>query len=211
MLNLRMESKYLKAVLLCTGKNDRRSYLNGVYVEAGNQGLKLVGTDGVRLLAVHLPIASPSPCRFIIPNSALRRLRLRGEVVLEPGGEHTLTIRDGRGVLYTGNTLAGIFPPWRKAVPKTVSGEVGLFNPALIGDFAKVGAYLEGKVQVGRPFLRIFHNGEGTALLQFKHKNVLGCLAPARAELTGLVEVMAMWENTVLAEVDEKGVHGDGT
>lgn len=175
-INIRL----LKAAAMFASKEETRYYLKGVAVQAGPRGVYLVSTDSHRLLAFRQSADDTPPVDIIIPADVIARIKLDRHVE-----DATLT-RDGDTqwrIDYCGTAISfapidGTFPDWRRIVPRKVDGCVAQFDPAYVGDFAKVAKALglsNTRVVIG-------HNGQGPALVSFGDDvDGFGVLMPMRA------------------------------
>lgn len=134
-------SNLFVAVALFRAIKDIRYYLNGVYLETGPLGARLVAMDGhtmgVGRIAGSFPVAS-----VIIPESLVRMVKSGGRnpetVDLEfdetpPWGDGTfqpraVTLRTCDNTV-SAPEVEGKFPDWRRICPSTpASGECGQFQ-----------------------------------------------------------------------------------
>lgn len=112
---MRLPKSLLKAALLVAADRDIRYYLNGVYVEQGNGGVWIVGTDGQAILAAWHACAdefmdAPS---VIIPRDALT-----AALKLDKGDYLEVTSSALGALAY--HPVDGVFPDWRRVMPATV-------------------------------------------------------------------------------------------
>ena len=176
-LNIRL----LKAAALAASKEQTRYYLNGVAVQAGPRGSFLVATDGHRLLAFRQSADDTPPVDIIIPADVIAGIKLNKHV-----DDATLTRESDTHwrIEYCGTAISfapidGTFPDWRRVVPKETTGELAQFDPAYVGDFAKVAKALGTNAKAG---VKISHNGGGPALVTFGDDiDGFGVLMPTRA------------------------------
>ena len=182
-INIRL----LKAAAMFASKEETRYYLKGVAVQAGPRGVYLVATDGHRMLAFRQSADDTPPVDIIIPADVIARIKPDRHVE-----DATLT-RDGDTqwrIDYCGTAISfapidGTFPDWRRAVPKETTGEMAQFDPAYVGDFAKVAKALGANP---RADVKIAHNGRGPALVTFGDDiDGFGVLVPTRANFGSTV------------------------
>lgn len=135
-------SNLFAAVALFRGVKDIRSYLNGVYLETGPLGARLVATDGATMgvgrIAGSFPVAS-----VIIPDALAKLVKAGGrnpntvdlefdetppvykDDMFQP---RTVTLRTYDNTM-SAPELEGKFPDWRRVCPSTpASGECGQFQ-----------------------------------------------------------------------------------
>jgi len=168
MINITIPSNLFSAVALFRGVKDIRYYLNGVYLETGPLGARLVVTDGHTLCVGRIngwfPVAS-----VIIPDSLVK--------LVKSGGRNPATVditfdetREGDALRMVTLTtygdkmvsveLEGCFPDWRRVVPSTpASGECGQFAHEYLVRCDKAAA-LMGQGKFGAA---IAHNGSSSA------------------------------------------------
>ena len=176
-LNIRL----LKAAALAASKEETRYYLKGVSVQAGPRGLYLIATDGHRALAFRQSGDALPEVNIIIPADIIAGIKLNKHI-----DEATLTREsdthwriDYCGTAVTFAPIDGTFPDWRRIVSKETSGALAQFDPAYIGDFAKVAKVLGSNARAG---VRMAHNGDGPALVTFGDDiDGFGLLMPTRA------------------------------
>lgn len=208
-ITLNIESRYIAAMLVCAADQDERPHLNGMHVEVGAHGAKLVATDGARMLIASIQASNPevvSPVSFIIRRDLLSKVTLKGGVTIEVDyqagrHEHPVRVIYADGVL-EGTTIDAAFPAWRAVTPASVSGEAGQFDPNHMADFAKVAAHLKGKIRIEEPHIRITPNGDRPAWVAFEDETVFGVLMPtvfgvlmpmAQRKLAGVPEGIPSW------------------
>lgn len=110
-----------KTAFAITG-DDTRYYLNGAFLEADNQGVRMVATDGHRLaVAASVAVKPTNECTAIIPRKALHELA--SLLDLEDDGDVTLTHGENHLFFDVGprqlvsRMVDGKFPTWRNVVP----------------------------------------------------------------------------------------------
>lgn len=140
-----LPSNLFAAVALFRGVKDICSYLNGVYLETGPLGARLVATDGhtmgVGRIAGSFPVAS-----VIIPELLVKLVKLvksgsRNPETVDLEFDETPSTGTASGDTLRGVTLRtydgavtaaeveGKFPDWRRVCPSTpASGECGQFQ-----------------------------------------------------------------------------------
>lgn len=156
---MKINVNYLKAAAIVASKEAVRYYLNGVAIQANDKGVFIVATDGHRACVFRQSEAHDSaPIDIIIPSSAINALKTK---------EDTVDLRKINDTQYMIGNIAfepvdGTFPDWRRIVPKETSGETAQFNPAYVGDFAKVAKALNKGASV-----LIAHNGYSASLVSF--------------------------------------------
>jgi len=178
---MELNIKLLKAAALAASKEETRYYLNGVAVQAGPRGAYVVATDGHRALAFRqtgddLPEVNIIIPAYIIAGIKLNKYDERAELTQESENRWRINYC---GTAVTFAPIDGTFPDWRRIVPKETSGELAQFDPAYIGDFAKVAKVLGSNAKAG---VKMAHNGGGPALVTFGDDiDGFGVLMPTRA------------------------------
>lgn len=164
------------AAALCTGKEQTRPYLHGVYIQpATGGGLLLTATDGHILFHGHDPNGSAPRAAIIVPD--------KGKLPAPWAKGGTLTIDLAQGIMRhtTGGLTTGCredggtFPYYPNVIPREFSGEVAQFNPALVARFGEIAGIL-GKGTL--PAIR--HNGLSAALVTFPRRDCFGVMMPMR-------------------------------
>jgi DNA polymerase-3 subunit beta len=176
-INLRL----LKAANLAASKEQVRYYLQGVAVQADAKGSYLVATDGHRLLAFRQSGAcyGGDPIDIIIPSDIIAGIKLNKHIET---AELTRESDNAWRLDYCGTSIIfapidGTFPEWRRVVPETTDGAPAQFNPAYVGDMAKV------KKALGASICGIAYNGQGPALITFgPDVDGFGVLMPMRVK-----------------------------
>jgi DNA polymerase-3 subunit beta len=170
---MQLNVNYLKAAAIVTGKEEVRYYLKGVAIQANEEGVFIIATDGHRALAFRQSDSyQGQPIDIIIPTEIVTSLKTKEETV-----ELTNVSQWALGNLLF-KPIEGTFPDWRRIIPSSVSNETAQFNYSYVGDFAKVAKAL-GK---GTP-VHIAHNGNGPALITFGTDiDGIGLLMPMRVQ-----------------------------
>jgi DNA polymerase-3 subunit beta len=176
-INIRL----LKAANLAASKEQVRYYLQGVAVQADARGSYLVATDGHRLLAFRQSAAAHEndAISIIIPSDIIAGVKLNKHIeTAELSQDSDKAWRlDYCGTSIIFAPIDGTFPEWRRIVPETTNGKPAQFNPAYVGDMAKVMKAL------GASICGIAYNGEGPALITFGDGvDGFGVLMPMRVK-----------------------------
>ena len=176
-MNIIISTDIFAAVSLFRGIDDVRYYLNGLYLETGANGARLVGCDGHQLAVAKLDGEYPESS-IILPNSLVAAVKSKAKgpqaVTLEFTEGHQQYVKKGNveGVFVprditltagelttTAKELDGKFPDYRRVVPSEVDGRTAQFDPRLINRIDKAGSILGYKSFVG-----IAYNGDRSAL-----------------------------------------------
>jgi DNA polymerase-3 subunit beta len=203
-MKLTIKPEYLKSLLLIAAKDDIRFYLNGVNIDARQNGatvdVTLVATDGHRLLALALDKEDVEAA--LVGNWTIDRALLESVKPVKAGkNEFPLTLSltiaepsqdsEGRTVLAnpvvtlqgattaTGTVVDGRFPDWRRVMPATADGISSQYDHEYLYSFGKVGRMLFGNKKDCACV--IHHNGNGAALVTFSGAPyAIGVLMPMR-------------------------------
>ena len=172
-MNITISTDIFAAVSLFRGIEDIRYYLNGLYLETGANGARLVGCDGHQLAVAKLDGEYPE-ASIILPNSLVAAIKSKSKgpqvVTLDfnqgiqkyrKNGEFlprdiTLTFAE---ITTTAKELDGKFPDYRRVVPSEVDGTTAQFDPRLINRIEKACSTLGYK-----SFTGIAYNGDRSAL-----------------------------------------------
>jgi DNA polymerase-3 subunit beta len=179
-MNITINTDIFAAASLFRGVEDIRYYLNGLYLETGAFGARLVGCDGHQLAVAKLDGWFPNAV-IIIPGSLVAAVKPKAkgpqQVTLEfkegsqsykkSGADKgafiardiTLTFGD---ITTTAKELEGKYPEYRRVVPSEVSNTIAQFDPKLVSRLDKACATLGFK-----HFCGIAHNGDSSALSVF--------------------------------------------
>lgn len=164
------------AATFCTGKEQTRPYLHGVYVQpATGGGILLTATDGHTLFHAHDPAGTTERAAIIVPD--------KGKLPAPWAKGGTITIDLAQGIMRhtTGGLTAGCredggtFPYYPNVIPRDFSGEVSQFNPALVARFGDI-----AQILTKGSFPGIQHNGNGPALVTFARRDCFGVVMPIR-------------------------------
>lgn len=186
-MQVTVQTKHLLALLHIAAKNDIRTYLNAVHVEAHERETILVGRAGHAMGVIRsAPGVEEGPTLFTvqIPRATVETFRKAGPMLQlsSPDGKQW-TLRDtlmGTSATWMADGLR--FPDWRRVVPRNTSGAAAQFNPDNLVVMHKVAAALGIKTQDkrGAAFL-IAHNGADGALVQIRDvPEFVGVLMPYR-------------------------------
>lgn len=176
-MNITINTDIFVAASLFRGIDDIRYYLNGLLIETGANGARLVGCDGHQLAVAKIDGEYPESS-IILPGSLVATVKSKTKgpqiVVLEfkEGHQHfkkqgkaegifvprdiTLTIGE---MTTSAKELDGKFPDYRRVVPSEVDGTTAQFDPSLANRIDKACSILGYKFFVG-----IAHNGKSSGL-----------------------------------------------
>ena len=185
-MNIKIKADIFAAVSLFRGINDVRYYLNGLYLETGIKGARLVGCDGHQLAVAKIegefPVSS-----IIIPGCLVDVVRKKAKsaqfVTLDfvKGNKQYKDQNNVKGIfvprditLNYGETttsskeLDGKYPDYRRVVPDKTDGAVAQYDPRFVNRIDKACSILGHKFFVG-----ISHNGDKSGLSVIDEKFVV--------------------------------------
>ena len=182
---IEIKSGVLNAMLNLSGKKDIRYYLNGVMIEAHENRLRLVATDGHVMGIYQDEIESNDSFRIVIPNDIISKLDKKQTNVLSRDGDQW------RIDNISFAPIDGQYPDYMRVLPKEPANkEMAQFNPDFITRFSKVAKGFGFKAGL----LGITHNGQNAALVDIGMPlNFVGIMMPMRSEM-GMASVPA-WLN----------------
>ena len=97
------------------GKDDVRSYLNGVLIDFTGEGLNVVATDGHRLYIQERATPCTTPLQSIIPTEAVTRISKQGSYLVLFYEDQIHATFDGGYII--ANTIGGSYPDYRRTIP----------------------------------------------------------------------------------------------
>jgi DNA polymerase-3 subunit beta len=171
-MQITINTDIFAAASVFRGIDDIRYYLNGLYLETGANGARLVGCDGHQLAVAKLE-GSFQASSIIIPGSLVAAVNAKAKgpdkVTLEfkEGNQRNkkgvfeardITLTFGE-LTTTAKELDGKFPDYRRVVPNEVDGTVAQFDPKLISRIDRACNILGYKFFVG-----IAPNGDKSGL-----------------------------------------------
>jgi DNA polymerase-3 subunit beta len=176
-MNITINTDIFAAASLFRGVEDIRYYLNGLYLETGAFGARLVGCDGHQLAVAKLEGCYPN-ATIIIPGSLVAAVKTKAKgpqhVVLEfkegtqsykkSGADkgafiaRDITLTFGE-LTTTAKELDGKYPEYRRVVPAEVDGTIAQFDPKFVNRIDKACSILGYKLFTG-----IAHNGNSSGM-----------------------------------------------
>ena len=176
-MDITINSTIFAAAALFRGIEDVRYYLNGLYLETGANGARLVGCDGHQLAVAKIEGWFPESS-IILPGSLVAAVKQKPKALLnvvlefEEGHQQFEDQENAKGVFVprditltvgeistTAKELDGRFPDYRRVVPKEVDGTTAQFDPRLINRIDKACSILGYKFFAG-----IAYNGDSSGL-----------------------------------------------
>jgi DNA polymerase-3 subunit beta len=193
-MNIIIKTDVFAAVSVFRAIDDVRYYINGIYLETGTNGARLVATDGHQMAVAKIDGSFPEST-IILPNSLIAAVKSKPkapqQVMLEFKEGHREYTKQGnvervflaRDITLTfgeittsAKEIDGTFPNYRRSVPSEVDGTPTQFDPRLIGRIDKACSTLGYKSFVG-----IAYNGDRSALSVIDDNFVVVTM-PFRAE-----------------------------
>lgn len=171
-MNITINTDIFAAASLFHGINDIRYYLNGLLLETGIHGARLIGCDGHQLAVARIEGEFPESS-IIIPSTLVAAVKSKAKgpqhVMLEflEGNQQfkdgvfvprDITLTFGETTT-TAKELDGKYPDYRRVVPSEVDGTVAQFDPRLVNRIDKACSILGYKFFVG-----IAPNGNSSGL-----------------------------------------------
>lgn len=176
-MNIKIKADIFAAASLFRGINDVRYYLNGMYLETGKSGARLVGCDGHQLAVAKIegefPVSS-----IIIPGCLVAAVKSKAKspqfVTLEfaKGNKQYRDMDNVKGIfvprditltfgeiITTAKELDGKYPDYRRVIPDKTDGTVAQYDPRFVNRIDKACAILGYKFFAG-----IAHNGDKSGL-----------------------------------------------
>jgi len=176
-MNIKIKADIFAAVSLFRGINDVRYYLNGLLLETGKSGARLVGCDGHQLAVAKIegefPVSS-----IIIPNCLVAAVKSKAKspqfVTLDfaKGNKQYKDQDNVKGIFVprditlsygetttTSKELDGKYPDYRRVVPDKTDGIVAQYDPRFVNRIDKACSILGHK-----SFAGIAHNGDKSGL-----------------------------------------------
>ena len=130
----------VKLVEFARATDDKRAPLMGVHVEASENYVRFVASDGRRVACVESPTAASASSSVLLSHSfidgVMRLLPNDSELVLSFDGAHAKATAGGYA--YKGKVMAEAYPNWRSAVP-TCAKAVMLDREPLLAAFKAAG------------------------------------------------------------------------
>lgn len=166
--------RMLAAVAPIAATQDIRYYLQGVFLEPTSGPTRLVATNGHILAVARFVGAEAGVPPMIIPNAAVAHaIKSKADVV------RLAHISGNKWELagYAFEPIEGVYPDYRRTIPRGTTGEAGGFSAELLGAFVKSGKALKHK---GAPILR--QNGpKDAAIVHFYNEDdFIGVIMPMR-------------------------------
>jgi DNA polymerase III subunit beta len=185
-MQFEIDSRQLRAALICAAKSDIRYYLNGIALEVHRDRVLVLATDGHRLYVgrcraapvIALPEGPDAGqwATYILPRDlverAMRTLKkgssLPVKITLPDDGVLGKAEINVAGDGFSAALIDGRFPDWRRiAGAQRTSHDPGQFKPEYVADCQRVAECFLAYVK-GAAYVDIAHNGpERAALVTF--------------------------------------------
>ena len=158
-----------------------RNYLLGLRVELNKEDAFLIATDGHVLVAYHHNEGHNDPDQgrldFTVPKELLTGLKPRGSVAITMDDDLKTCTLSQQGASRSANFIADRYPDWRRVIPGQVTGEVALYDPALMVGIAKAAKHL------GSSSCYVTPNGDSGGHVTFGREEIFGIVMPMRGPL----------------------------
>jgi DNA polymerase-3 subunit beta len=212
-VSVTIEAKYLHAVLAVAPKNDVRHYLNGVYIHQIGAELRMVATDGHRMLVLTMACDKVLPWGVkgvILPREEMGRIASfigkpkAGEPLafdVSFGVDHPFaTIQESSGATFPVRPVDGTFPDYMTILGKssdafTAQREVAVvaaMNASYLKAAGAIAAQLESENvfpffggQEGEPTVFTFGGEPGALLFVMPIRDAGEALKPQTIKLIG--------------------------
>ena len=191
-MELTLNTKWLHALRLLAPKNDTRTYLNGVFVDAKNQRHpKLVAMDGCMLGVLDVRgHEADEALQVRIPHEMLKLLPKASDVVLRKVGNGQWEI----GYVRFQMPPEG-YPDWSRPLPAKCNGEAAHYDPRRLAAFLDVAHALGApkRPASAAPF-ELAQNGPSCALVSVPAcPEFIGGLMPYRSASANLISATPEW------------------
>ena len=169
LIKVTLRRSFVRAALIAAAKEDIRRYLKGVAIELHRDCAYIIGCDGARLHVFRDGSAGSGEqvgagIEFIIPRDALEKLksaRSTDIVDITYDTEARTVVVDDFGTVTTVKAHEGLYPDWRRVLPKQVSGEASTINVIYLADLPKLAKALD----VTNMAIQVSHGGNQATLV----------------------------------------------
>jgi DNA polymerase-3 subunit beta len=145
----------LKALIdpaaMAMSTEEGRYYLNGIFLQCTGSGLRVVATDGHRLVRTEMdaPEGSTGMPSIIIPRSAIidsiQKWGLKADVIIKVSlSDRKVKFETPDGVL-TSKVIDGTFPDYERVIPRNNDKRVIVETDAIAGAIDRVSTLNEGR------------------------------------------------------------------
>jgi len=171
-MEIQINLEVIQAIALFQAKQNIRYYLNGILLETGSDGARLVATDGHTMAIANVSNDVFPAASIIIPRDMVDQLK--GKSICHPifsfdagncsdrHSEDSVKTNYDIMINWQGNILVskeidGMFPDYSRIIPRQpASGEVAQYNPEYLTRIVKANQLLNGK---NAKYPGICHNG----------------------------------------------------
>ena len=158
-----------------------RNYLLGLHCEINQSESFLISTDVKVLVAYHHPEghgdADQGRIEFTIPKELLTGLKPRGSIAISMDTDQKMCNVQQQGTSRSADFIQDRYPDWRRVIPTEVSGEVALYDPALMIPIAKAARHL------GCNHCYVTPNGFSGGYVGFGREEIVGVIMPMKADM----------------------------
>lgn len=176
-----VDPEYILACKEFVPMKDVRNYLLGLHVELNKEDSYLIATDGHVLVAYHHDEGHNDPdlgmLQFTVPKELLTGLKQRGSIAISMDTDQKTCTLSQQGASRSANFIRDRYPDWRRVIPGQVTGEVALYDPALMVPIAKAAKHLGSRTCYVTP------NGDSGGHVAFGKEEIVGVIMPMRGPL----------------------------
>jgi DNA polymerase-3 subunit beta len=163
----------LKTLLLTAGKNDARTFLNGIHFEYSPHGAIAITTDGHRMTCARLDYDGDAFPSFTLSPDGIKSIKTRYDVSIDYDAVHMSTQITTESGTMTTRAIEGTWPDWRRVIPDKFSGEPASYNFYYLGDIGKACKLMDTKSRA------LVQNGDRGAMVNLSD-DVIIILMPIR-------------------------------
>lgn len=179
MSTVTMKPAQLKSICLFAARSDVRYYLIGVYFNMHRGNLLAVASDGHRLGAMMLEGEAVEK-NVIIPLELLdwvTNTKKSGPVIIEISQDGMVEVSQG-GMTRKGQIIDANYPNYERIIPRSTTGEAGLYQGKHLADYDKVAGYLGAGSECN---ISVANNGESIAIVRIAEIDYFfGAIMPYR-------------------------------
>lgn len=177
----------IMASVPCMAKADIRFYLNGVQIEATRKETRVIATDGHRLTVMRYAppdgnaLGKLEKVAFIVPRDDVLKMKATGtgkthaidiDVPDDLKGEFRATGPMGVVVF---RAVEGVFPDYRRVIPKECDGKATQINGQYLADMQK-----SAKILLGSDSVHVDHSSTGACLVRATTPDFVGVIMGMR-------------------------------
>lgn len=186
-MKVQIPANAIRAAAYTMAQKDIWYYLNGVLLDfLSLESCNVVGADGNILFVGNVSIEylegeQTAPYQIIVPADAVKKLDKKAKsFILEslPDGRYTLG-----GQVFA--AIDGVFPDYRRVIPKEVSGEWAVYNPDFVSKcVGAINAFYGNKVD--NRMWNMKPNGNGPAVIFGPDNRAVAAVMPFSTTRKGM-------------------------